>query len=72
MNPEKIKRLEAVGWKIGTIEEFLDIKVDDVLDEIIKRDKRIERIEKENSDMRYLLRSIDEIITCPKAIKILK
>ena len=25
MNPEKRKRLEAAGWKVGTVREFLDL-----------------------------------------------
>ena len=30
MDPRKVKRLEAAGWKVGTVEEFLGLTPEDM------------------------------------------
>lgn len=39
MDEEKKKRLEEKGWKVGTVEEFLDL----TKEEVDKIDRSIER-----------------------------
>jgi ribosome-binding protein aMBF1 (putative translation factor) len=52
MNPAKRKRLESKGWKVGTVEEFLDLADDEAsMIDIRLRLGRALRVERERRSL---------------------